>query len=664
MAVREGDSADGELSQPLLPASSLSGGSRAVPGDHHLALRPAISSDCIPHEPCFLQGGEGTSAPQKQVQNKLLAALILCMIFMALELVGGYFAHSVAILADAAHMLSDAAGFAISLFAAWAVTWRGHSAYSFGFHRAEIIGALLSTLMIWGVTGALVWEAILRILNPEPVDGKLMFIVACAGILCNIAIGLVLGGHHHHGLASHSHDGGCGGHSHSYTHSHHSHSHSHSRHGHAHSHRTHPRTHTHAQNSNVSLGGHVHGGDARVCEDGLSHGHKSQEKGGLKTKEPAAAAAPAAATTTNVVAGGAAEAPGLGAAQGGGVAHTASGPTEGSAPAAGAGSVLEEGAGADEQEGASDGQPPKGKGRKRKGGQGAQGQQQAAASGVGAEASSGGAVAGECLGAGGRCDREVSAPREGVDEEALQQEGVGRSRHLSSAAEEDEGCSTKPHLHHGRDARHDHGHTCDGHGHKHMHGHDHEHGHDHGHDNGHGGHDHGHTCDGHGHDHGHSHENLNMRSALLHVLGDLLQSIGVALAGLLIWYKQDDPRWALADPICTFIFAALVLLTTQGIIKDIIHILMERTPVQHDLAEMYEAMVQIDGVHDVHDLHVWNLSMGLPILSAHVNVDADALADSVLKKLEQFSRKRGIRHSTVQICNPSGFQRPGSDDRV
>ena len=60
-----------------------------------------------------------------------------------------------AIIADAAHMGSDAAGFAISLFAAWAVTWRGHSAYSFGFHRAEIIGALLSTLMIWGVTGVI-----------------------------------------------------------------------------------------------------------------------------------------------------------------------------------------------------------------------------------------------------------------------------------------------------------------------------------------------------------------------------------------------------------------------------------------------------------------------------------------------------------------------------
>jgi len=615
VAVREEGGDDGELSQPLLPTSTSPGPDvmRAVPGDHHLALRPAISSDCIPHEPCFLQGGEVTSAPQRQIQNKLLAALVLCLIFMALELVGGYFAHSVAILADAAHMMSDAAGFAISLFAAWAVTWRGHSAYSFGFHRAEIIGALLSTLMIWGVTGALVWEAILRILNPEPVNGKLMFIVACAGILCNIAIGLVLGGHHHHGLASHSHEGGCSGHG-----------HSHSHHGHSHAAHAHKRV-------------HAHGGAAHACEDGHSHGHghESQEGGDHSTHEPAAPA--------TVVSGAAAEAGGSAPGQGAEGAHAAA--TTGAASAG-------EGVGMEGQVDVSEGQPPKGKGRKKKGGKSASGQQQqqqqqqAAASGAGAEASNGREVAGECHGPCGKGDGEVCAPGEGLDELAQQQERGGGSRHFSSATDE-EACSSKPHLHHGHDDEHDHGNE---HGHNHAHGHDHEHEHGHGH--------------GHEHGHGHTHENLNMRSALLHVLGDLLQSIGVALAGLLIWYKQDDPRWALADPICTFIFAALVLLTTQGIIKDIIHILMERTPVQHDLAEMYEAMVQIDGVHDVHDLHVWNLSMGLPILSAHVNVDADALADSVLKKLEQFSRKRGIRHSTVQICNPSGFLRTGNEDRV
>lgn len=60
-------------------------------------------------------------------------------------------------------------------------------------------------------------------------------------------------------------------------------------------------------------------------------------------------------------------------------------------------------------------------------------------------------------------------------------------------------------------------------------------------------------------------------------------------------YPQDDPRWVLADPICTFVFAFLVLLTTRGIIRDILHTLMERSPVQHDVVEMVEAMVQVGG---------------------------------------------------------------------
>lgn len=143
---------------------------------------------------------------------------------------------------------------------------------------------------------------------------------------------------------------------------------------------------------------------------------------------------------------------------------------------------------------------------------------------------------------------------------------------------------------------------------------------------------------------------MNLRSAILHVIGDLLQSVGVAIAGLLIWLHEDDPRWVIADPLCTFFFAGLVLLTTKSIIQDIIHVLMERTPVQHDIHEMMQAMGQIEGVRDVHDLHVWNLSMGLPILTAHVYTDPNARSGQVLQRLEQFARKRGIKHSTVQIC--------------
>lgn len=73
--------------------------------------------------------------------------------------------------------------------------------------------------------------------------------------------------------------------------------------------------------------------------------------------------------------------------------------------------------------------------------------------------------------------------------------------------------------------------------------------------------------------HGHSHsQNINVRAAFIHVLGDLVQSIGVLIASILIWYNPD---WAIADPICTFIFSVLVLVTTIGILRDSLHVLME-----------------------------------------------------------------------------------------
>lgn len=88
---------------------------------------------------------------------------------------------------------------------------------------------------------------------------------------------------------------------------------------------------------------------------------------------------------------------------------------------------------------------------------------------------------------------------------------------------------------------------------------------------------------GHGHGHGADAGSINLRSAVLHVIGDLVQSVGVAIAGALIWAHQDDPRWYLADPICTFVFSVVVLLTTRAVLRDIIHVLMERTPVNLDI---------------------------------------------------------------------------------
>ncbi|KAK5581330.1 hypothetical protein RB653_001361 [Dictyostelium firmibasis] len=152
---------------------------------------------------------------KKKARYSLILALTLTTIFMVGEIVGGYFANSLAIMTDAAHLLTDIGAMFLSLFAMWISQHPPTSSMSFGFHRAEILGALVSVLMIWALTGVLVYEAIQRILYPpDVVDGKIMFIIASCGLLINIIDAIILHwgsgghGHSHGGGHGHSHGGG------------------------------------------------------------------------------------------------------------------------------------------------------------------------------------------------------------------------------------------------------------------------------------------------------------------------------------------------------------------------------------------------------------------------------------------------------------------------
>jgi zinc transporter 2 len=107
-----------------------------------------------------------------QTQRRLLLALVVACVFMVVEVVGGVVAHSLAIITDAAHLLSDVSGFAISLAAAYAASTASLSHFSYGYHRLEVLGALASVASVWLVTGILLWEAVQRVQRPEPVDGK------------------------------------------------------------------------------------------------------------------------------------------------------------------------------------------------------------------------------------------------------------------------------------------------------------------------------------------------------------------------------------------------------------------------------------------------------------------------------------------------------------
>ncbi|ORX46964.1 cation efflux protein [Hesseltinella vesiculosa] len=147
----------------------------------------------------------GTSSSTKR---KLWFATALALVFFATELVAGYLSNSLALFSDAFHLLSDVVSFLVALVAIYLAEKPATSRHTFGFHRAEVIAALMSVLTIWILTAYLVREAIDRITNPQEINAKLMCVTATIGVLVNIVLAYVLGGHHHghsHG-DDHSHD--------------------------------------------------------------------------------------------------------------------------------------------------------------------------------------------------------------------------------------------------------------------------------------------------------------------------------------------------------------------------------------------------------------------------------------------------------------------------
>lgn len=173
---------------------------------------------------CHVQANEeekSASKVDKSARRRLIAASIICLLFMIGEVAGGILSNSLAIATDAAHLLTDFASFMISLFAIWLGSRPASRKMSFGWYRAEVIGALVSVLMIWFITGLLVYLAIERIRTglDFQIDSFVMVVTASAGLLVNIimAIALNVDGHgHSHGFHGHSH----GHHSHDHDHDH------------------------------------------------------------------------------------------------------------------------------------------------------------------------------------------------------------------------------------------------------------------------------------------------------------------------------------------------------------------------------------------------------------------------------------------------------------
>jgi len=154
---------------------------------------------------------------------------------------------------------------------------------------------------------------------------------------------------------------------------------------------------------------------------------------------------------------------------------------------------------------------------------------------------------------------------------------------------------------------------------------------------------------------------VNVRAAFIHVLGDGIQSIGVMIAAGMIWH---DASWRICDPICTFLFSILVLFTTVRLVKQSAMVLMEGSPDGIDPDDVQRTLQSIKGVTEVHDLHIWSLSVGKPSLSVHMLCTNDA--HGVLQQANELLIARyNIHHTTIQVerehdqihCNPKEQER-------
>ncbi|CAN6696037.1 unnamed protein product [Malus baccata var. baccata] len=351
---------------------------------------------------CVFSKNEHCSLDSKQRSKsatKLSVLVVTSLMFMVVEMIGGVKANSLAVLTDAAHLLTDVVGFSIALFTVLASGWEATSYQSFGYHRLEVLSALFSVQLIWLVSGILIYEAVDRIVHTkEKVNGLLMFSVAALGFLVNLIMVLWLGHDHtHHACGGLGHD-----HHHVHTHDHH--------HGHNHDHH---------------------------------HGHDYQE-----------------------------------------------------------------------------------------------------------------------------------------EESAIMEDD--KTSLVSSTSPE----KTKI-------------------------------------------------------------LNINIQGAYLHVIADMIQSVGVMVAGGIIWARPD---WLVVDLICTLIFSVFAVSTTISMLKNIYGILMERTPSEIDIAGLEKGIKRIKGVRDVHDLHVWALTVGKTVLSCHVTSEPAVSSSQIIDKIRDYCESTyRIHHVTIQI---------------
>ncbi len=145
-----------------------------------------------------------------------------------------------------------------------------------------------------------------------------------------------------------------------------------------------------------------------------------------------------------------------------------------------------------------------------------------------------------------------------------------------------------------------------------------------------------------------SEHDLNLRSAFLHLMGDVLSTLGAVVAGVIIAFTN----WNWLDPLVSVLIGVFILWNAWGILRQSIHILLESTPESVDLNTMVESLLKVEGVRGVHDLHVWSINESLRALSAHIVTDDISVGECarIQQNLnEVISHQYNIQHTTLQL---------------
>jgi cobalt-zinc-cadmium efflux system protein len=142
-----------------------------------------------------------------------------------------------------------------------------------------------------------------------------------------------------------------------------------------------------------------------------------------------------------------------------------------------------------------------------------------------------------------------------------------------------------------------------------------------------------------------SKENINLKGAFLHVVGDALASVGTILAGFLMWWKG----WMFADPAASILISAIILFSAYRLMNETIHLILQGVPMHLHTSAISQELRKVEGVTDLHHLHVWGLSSDVVVLTVHL-VTGNGDQSKVLTRAQKVLREKfDIEHTTIQL---------------